>query len=93
MPDDGPHEHRPGPAAQRAAVAIARAELAFDHDAAIAAAEGHCPACLALTVTNYGIPVCAILTGERSGFVSEALRLRLLAAADAAEAELGAAPN
>ncbi len=88
------HDHGPGPAAQRAAITLARAALTGDHDAAAAvAATLPCPVCLALTVTHYWIAVCAILDGERSGLVSEALRLRLLAAADAAQAELRAGPN
>ncbi len=88
------HEHGPALSAQRAALAIARAALTGDPDAAAAvAATLPCPVCLALTVTHYWIAVCATLDGERSGLVSEALRLRLLAAADAAQRELDAAPN
>ena len=61
--------------------------------ASSARATAPCPVCLALTVTHYWIAVCATLDGERSGLVSEALRLRLLAAADTAQRELDAFPN
>jgi hypothetical protein len=88
------HEHRPGPAAQRATIAIARATLTGNTDAAVeAAATVPCPVCLALTVTHYWIAVTAIIDGNRTGLVTEQVRGKLLAAADAAEAELGAAPN
>jgi hypothetical protein len=87
------HEHRPDLAAQRAALAVARAELTGDHEAAIGAAEALCGVCLALTITNYWIAVAAILDGNRTGMVTERVRRRLLAAADAAEAELRASPN
>ena len=58
----------------------------------------HVPPCSAARsrmpiVTHYWIAVCAILDGNRTGLVSEALRLRLLAAVQAAEAELRAAGN
>lgn len=87
------HEHRPDRAAQLASIAVARAELAADHQAAIAAAEDQCPACLALVITNYWASVSAMCLGNRSGLVDERVRLVLLAAADAAEAELRSAPN
>ena len=88
------HDHGPGPAAQRAAITIARAALTGDPDAAAAvAATLPCPVCLALTVTHYWIAVCAILDGNRTGLVSEERRQRLLGAAAAAQAELDAAPN
>jgi hypothetical protein len=87
------HEHGPALSAQRAALAIARAVLTGDHDTAIAAATQPCPVCLALTVTHYWIAVAAILDGNRTGLVTEQVRRKLLAAADAAQRELDAAPN
>ncbi|HEY2691202.1 MAG TPA: hypothetical protein VGJ50_22395 [Streptosporangiaceae bacterium] len=84
-----PHDHRPDLAAQRAAITIARAALTGNPDAAAAvAATLPCPVCLALTVTHYWIALYAIIDGNRTGFVSETLRRRLLAATAAAEAEL-----
>jgi len=67
-----PHDHRPGRAAQRATIAIARA---------------------ALTVTHYWIALAAILDGNRDGIVTEQVRRKLLAAADATEREIDSAAN
>jgi hypothetical protein len=90
----GDHDHRPGPAAQRATIAIARAMLTGNPDAAVeAAATVPCPVCLGLTITHYWIAVAAIIDGNRTGMVTEQVRGKLLAAADAAQRELGAAPN
>jgi len=88
------HDHGPGPTAQRATLAIARAVLAGNPDAAIAAAATvPCPVCLALTVTNYWIAVAAVIDGNRTGLVTEQVRRKLLAAVEATEAELRAAGN
>jgi hypothetical protein len=89
-----PHDHRPGRAAQRATIAIARAALTGNPDAAVAAAATvPCPVCLALTVTHYWIALAAILDGNRDGIVTEQVRRKLLAAADATEREIDSAAN
>jgi hypothetical protein len=91
---DNRHEHGPGPAAQRATIAIARAALTGNPGAAVeAAATVPCPVCLGLTVTHYWIAVYAIMRGNRTGLVTDQVRRELLAAADAADAELRSAPN
>jgi hypothetical protein len=86
---DSPH-HRPGLPEQRATIAIARAVLAGNDEGAVeAAAAVRCPICLALSLTSYWVSVCAVLDGDSSsGFVAESTRVKLLAAARAAQAEL-----
>jgi hypothetical protein len=89
-----PHDHaRPGLADMRAALATARAVLLGDDPAAHAAASaGSCPACTAMAGISFGITLGSIMAGDPA-FVSEPVRGAMLAAVDAAEAELRAAPN
>lgn len=83
---------RPAVADQRAVLATARAVLDGDPDTAHqAAASGSCPECTVICAVQLGFALAASLTGET--FVSEPLRRQLLAAVDAAERELRAAPN
>ena len=88
------HDHaRPAIADQRAVLATARAVLAADPDAAHqAAGSGSCDACTVVAALQLGFALVAQFTGERM-FVSEGLRLQLLAAVDATQQELDAAPN
>jgi hypothetical protein len=93
-----PHAHpRPCPADLRAAIAVTRVVLqegGSGHAEAHAAATGHgiCPACTAVAAASLGITLASVMAGDKA-FTSEPVRLRLLAAVDAAEQELGAAPN
>jgi RNA polymerase subunit RPABC4/transcription elongation factor Spt4 len=93
MTDD--HDHtRPALAAQRATLAIARAVLADNPDAAIAAAATvPCPVCLALTMTHYWIGVAAVIDGDRTAFVTEQVHRKILATIQTTEADLRAAGN
>jgi hypothetical protein len=88
------HEHaRPGPADMRAALAAARAILLRDDQAAHdAASAGTCPACTVMAGISFGIMLASTALGD-AAFVSEPARLACLAAVDAAEGELRAAPN
>lgn len=86
---------RPCPADLRAAAAVTRAVLdAAGHAEAHAAATGHgiCPACTAVAAASLGVALASTLAGD-TAFTSEPVRLALLAAVDAAEGELGGAPN
>ena len=91
---DGLHDHaHPDLTDQRAVLATARAVLASDPDAAHDfAASGSCEACTVVAALQFGFALVAQFTGERM-FVSEGLRLQLVAAVDATQAELDAAPN
>ena len=91
---DGLHDHaRPGIADQRASLTVARAVLNADPDAAHqAAGTGSCEACTVIAAAQYGFALVAQFTGHRM-FVSEGLRVQLLAVVDATEAELDAGPN
>lgn len=89
------HDHtRPDTADMKAALGTARAILdGADHDTAHqAAGAGSCPACTAAAGIAFGITLASTLAGDKT-FVSEQTRARLLAAVDAAEQELGSAPN
>lgn len=94
MTTGDPHEHaRPGLDDMRAALRVVRAQLTGDDPAAhAAAAAGTCPACTTLAATSFGITLGSIALGD-AAFVSEPVRGAMLAAVDAAEAELRAAPN
>jgi hypothetical protein len=94
MTTGDPHEHaRPGLDDMRAALATARAILLGDDPGAHAAAgSGSCPACTAMAGISFGITLGSIALGD-AAFVSEPVRGAMLAAVDAAEAELRAAPN
>ena len=92
MTDD--HDHaRPGRADQLAALATLRAVLTGDdpgaHDAA---ASGACPACTAIAVASFAAAHLSTLAGD-TVLVGEPTRYVMLAAVDAAEAELRAAFN
>jgi len=92
---DGLHDHaRPDTADMRAVLVVARAILdGADHGTAHQAAEGGaCPACVAVAGISYGITLASTVAGDKS-FVSEPVRLQLLAAVAATLAELDAAPN
>lgn len=90
-----PHDHaRPGVPEQRAVLAVARAViLGADADAhEAAAADGTCPACTTLAGISFGFAVAATFAGE-TGLMSQAMRLRLLAAVKATEQELDSGLN
>ena len=87
------HHARPGLDDMRAALATARAVLLGDAPVAPAAASaGTCPQCTAMAGVTFGITLGSILAGDPA-FVSEPVRQAMLAAVDAAETELRAAPN
>jgi hypothetical protein len=88
-----PHEHRPDLAAQRASLAVARAILdGADPAAHAATADGACPACVALAGISFMATVVSTVLGDEA-FLSERTRQVILAAIDAAEAELRGFPN
>jgi len=94
-PEDQPEPaHRPGLADQRAALATARLILADANPDVIhaAAASGTCPQCTALAGVSLGITLAATLAGEKLGVSPELARV-MLAAVDAAEAELRGMSN
>lgn len=89
------HDHaRPGIADMRAALATTRSILGgASHAANHRAVEGgSCPACVALAGISLCITVASTMAGDKM-FVSDRLRGAFLDAIDAAEAELGSAPN
>ena len=95
LPDsDGLHDHaRPDLADHQAVLAVARAVLAADPDAAHrAAGTGSCEACTVIAALQLGFTLVAQFTGERM-FVSEPLRLQLAAVIDATQAELDSSAN
>ena len=93
MSDDLHGHARPDLADQRAVLAVARAVLAADPDAAHeAAGSGSCEACTVVAALQLGFALVAQFTGERM-FVSESLRLQLAAVIDATQQELDAAGN
>ena len=91
-----PHDHDPRPdtADMRAALATTRAALnGADHGTTHQAAEGGtCPVCVAVAGISFGITMASTVAGDPM-FVSEPVRLALLAMVDAAEQELGGASN
>jgi hypothetical protein len=89
------HDHRPGQAAQRAALLVALGVLTGDRDAAIeAAATVPCPVCLSLSVTGYWINIAAALDGDASaGPLAQSTRVKLIAAARTALDGLDAQRN
>lgn len=58
----------------------------------IIADSGACPACVAVAGISFGITLASVMAGD-TAFVSEPVRLALLDAVDASEAELRAAGN
>ena len=92
------HDHvHPAPADMRTALAITRTiletgSLADAHQAAVAAAHGTCPVCIAVAGISFGITLASTVAGDQA-FTSEPVRLALLAAVDVAEDELRGAPN
>jgi hypothetical protein len=95
-PEDQPEDepaHRPGLADHRAALAAARAILTGDDQAAHAAAgSGSCPQCTALDGISLGMQLVSTLAGEKLGVSPELARV-MLAAVEAAEAELRGMSN
>ena len=90
---DDLHDHaRPDRAAHLSALGIGRAIVHHDpaaaHEAVSAAA---CPSCVVVAGLQFGFTLAAVFAGKP--FVDEPLRLQLVAAIDAAERELRAAPN
>jgi hypothetical protein len=90
------HDHpRPCPADLRAAIDVTRSVLdgaghAEGHQAATG--RGICSACVAVAAASLGVALASTLVGDKA-FTSEPVRQALLAAIDAAEAELGGASN
>ena len=85
--------HRPDLAAQLAGIAVTRAILTgADADAHEAASAAPCPACAAIAAASLVMAIASTLAGEQM-FVSEELRRAMLAAVDAAGAELRSAGN
>ena len=92
---DGLHDHaRPSLADHRTALLVTRAILdGADLKAAHEAAEGgSCAACVATAGISYGLTLASTVAGDKS-FMSEPVRLALLALVDTTLAELDAAPN
>jgi hypothetical protein len=92
---NAPHDHaRPDLADQRAALVVARAILdGADPDAHEAAdAGGSCAACVALAGISFMATVVSTVLGDEA-FLSERTRQVILAAIDAAEAELRGMSN
>jgi hypothetical protein len=91
--NDAPHDHtRPDRATQQTVLDIARAILVRNPPAAHRAiSDAACPSCVAIAATQLGFTLAVVFTGGT--FVSEPLRARLLAAINAAQAELDAFPN
>jgi hypothetical protein len=87
------HDHaRPDPAVQRAVLAVNRALLGNDREAAaLATLKVPCVPCLVLATAWFGLAAAARLSGETA--MTPQLRARLLAAIGEAEAELRGAPN
>ena len=92
--NDGQHDHaRPGLAEHRAVLAVARAVLTADPEAAHeAAGAGSCDSCTVVAALQLGFTLHSVFAGESFG-VSEPLRLKLLAAIDEIQARLDAASN
>jgi hypothetical protein len=90
----GDHDHRPDLADQRAALTACRALVTgADADAHEAAdAGGSCAACVALAGISFMATVVSTVLGDEA-FLSERTRQVILAAIDAAEAELRGFPN
>ena len=89
------HDHsRADRATQRAALAVARALLNGDPQAAATATRrASCPVCLALTSAHLSFGLAADAAGETGCPISEDLRLRMLASLAEAELELDSAGN
>lgn len=89
------HDHaRPDIADMRAALATVRAILdGADHGTTHeAASAGSCPECVATAGISFMIATVSTLLGDKA-FVSERTRRVLLAAVEAAQREMDAAPN
>ena len=89
-----PHDHhRPDTADMLASLAAARHILLGQDQAAHDTAEaGTCPACTTIAGASFMITTVSTILGDKVA-VSERTRQVLLAAIDAAEAEIRAAPN
>jgi hypothetical protein len=87
-----PHA-RPSRADQRAALALVRAMLTGDDQAAHdAAGSGSCPQCTAIAAASFGVAVVATLLGD-GPLVSNRTRGAMLAAIASTEGELRSAGN
>jgi hypothetical protein len=91
----GAHRHdRADVRTQLAALAVARAILYGDSEAAaLATAGATCTVCLPMTIAHLAIGLAAEMAGETGWPVPEELRARMLAAVQATERELRGAPN
>jgi len=93
--NDTPHDHaRPSLADHRTALLVTRAILdRADLKAAHEAAEdGSCPACVATAGISYGLTLASTMAGD-TAFMSEPVRLALLAAVDATLRDLDSGSN
>ena len=90
-----PHDHaQPGTAEQRAVLMVAHAILNGANAEVIhacATVSGACPSCTAVAAVQLAFALAAAVDGQ--AWVTEELRARLTALLDAAQAELGSAPN
>lgn len=87
-----PDQHRPDTATQRATLAVARAVLAADPEAAaLAVMAAPCPACLAISATQFGFTLALTVSGRP--VMDEVFARGLAAAVEVAQRELDAAPN
>ena len=90
---DSPHDHRPGIADMRAALLATRAILDRADDTAHEAAEGgSCPACTTMAGISYGTTLASTMAGD-TAFMSEPVRLQLLAMVDATLRDLDTGSN
>jgi hypothetical protein len=89
------HDHdRAGVRTQLAALAVTRAILLGDTQAAaVATAGATCTVCLPMTIAHLAIGLAAEVCGETGWPIPEELRARMLAAIQATECELRGAPN
>lgn len=90
------HDHaRPDLAAQKAVLAACRATLQDASPTAVhdvIDSSGACPVCVAVAGVSFGVAVASTLAGDEL-HVSGPVRLAILAAIDATEAELRAVGN
>jgi hypothetical protein len=101
MTDADQHDHRPGIADQRAALATWRAILLADDPAAHdAAAHAACPACTTIAAASFGITAAEQLAAELLGKLAPGaaldaapFRAAILDVIGRTETELRAAPN
>ena len=93
---DSQHDHdRPGIADMRTALAVTRAildgaDLKAAHEAVTES--GSCPACVATAGISYGLTLASTMAGD-AAFMSEPVRLALVAAVDATLRDLDSGSN